>query len=134
VISGTRLLALLGGLGTVIFMFELVRRREVREKYAVLWVILGIGIALVGAFPSLLDRLALAVGVESPPNLLFFVALLILLLVCVHLSWEVSRLEKETRALTEEIAVHRLEAELDTEITTPHPTEPRTPEGPPGAG
>jgi hypothetical protein len=49
--------------------------------------------------------------VQTPSNLLFFVAALVLLIVCVQLSWEVSRLEDETRALAEEVAILRLEAQ-----------------------
>lgn len=126
-IDGVRIVALLGGLGALTFMIELVRRREVREKYALLWVVLGIGVGVLGAWPALLDRTARWLGIEEPPNLLFFVALLILLLITVHLSWEVSRLEKESRALTEEIAILRLEAELDTDMTPGLPVEPVQP-------
>ncbi len=43
--------------------------------------------------------------------MLFFVAALMHLMVCVQLSWEVSRLEDETRALAEEVAILRLEAQ-----------------------
>jgi hypothetical protein len=51
------------------------------------------------------------VGVRTPSNLLFFLAALVLLGVCLHLSWEVSRLEDETRRLAEEHAVLRLQVE-----------------------
>ena len=51
----------------------------------------------------------------DPPNLLLFGAAVLLLLVCVHLSWEVSHLEEETRTLAESHALlqerlERLEA------------------------
>lgn len=104
--------ALVGGAVSVAFMVELLRRRQVKEKYAVLWVLVGLGMVVLAVFPHLLDITSDAVGVKSGPNLLLFVAALLLLVVCVHLSWEVSRLEDKTRALAEEMGLLRLQVEL----------------------
>jgi hypothetical protein len=38
-----------------------------------------------------------------------FLAVTFLLLVCIHLSWEASRVEDETRSLAEEVALIRTE-------------------------
>lgn len=117
----TQAVALIGGLVTLAMMFELLRRRQLREKYAVLWLIIGAVIAVFGVWPPLLDRLATWLGIIDPPNLLFFLAILVLLVVTVHLSWEVSRLEDETRTLAEEIAF--LRAERGTPASTDGPAE-----------
>jgi len=93
--------------GSVLAMLELLRRRQLKEKYAVLWLAVGVGMLVLGAFPVLLNNFAELVGVKDPPNLLLFAAALLLLLVCVHLSWEASRLEEKTRTLAEEVALLR---------------------------
>jgi hypothetical protein len=103
---------LAGGIIAVSFMFELLRRRQLKEKYAVLWLLVGIGMLVLAIWPPLLDHLADAVGVKAGPNLLLFAASLVLVVVCVHLSWEVSRLEDKTRALAEEVGLLRLEVEM----------------------
>lgn len=108
---GVHVLALIGGLISVTLMFELLRRRQLKEKYAVLWMLVGIAMLVLAAWPPLLNALASATGVKSGPNLLLFVGTLVLIVVCVHLSWEVSRLEDKTRALAEEIGLLRLEVE-----------------------
>lgn len=101
--------ALVGGaIGTGV-MFELLRRRQVKEKYAVLWLGVGMAMLILAIFPGLLDLVANWIGVKSGPNLLFLVTGLVLLLVCVHLSWEVSRLEDRSRGLAEELGLLRLE-------------------------
>ncbi len=105
------LTALVGGAVGTVMMFELLRRRQVKEKYAVLWLGVGISMLVLAIFPHLLDILAGALGVRSGPNLLFLVTGLVLLLVCVHLSWEVSRLEDRSRALAEELGLLRLEVD-----------------------
>lgn len=111
--TGTQIGALLAGALALGIIVELLRRRQLREKYAALWLLVGVAMAILGLFPGLLDAVAGWLGVADPPNLLFFVAILVLLVVSVHLSWELSRLEDETRTLAEEIAFLRLNRGLD---------------------
>ena len=98
------------GLVLLLIIFELVRRRQLREKYAVLWGAVGIVVLPLGFFPRLLDTVSHLVGVVSGVSLVLFLGVVFLLLVCVHLSWEVSRLEEETRTLAEDLALLRTEA------------------------
>jgi hypothetical protein len=88
-------------------MFELLRRGQLREKYAVLWLMEGLATAVFALFPGLLDHIARPLHVADPPNLLLFAANVVLVLVTVHLSWESSRMEDRTRALAEEVALLR---------------------------
>ena len=65
--------------------------------------------------------MAQALGVQVPSNLLFALTILLALGVCLHLSWEISVVEDETRILAEESAIlradlERLEARLDAEL------------------
>jgi len=90
-------------------LFHLLRTRRIREKYAGIWIGVALATILVGVFPGLAFWLADVVGVETPVNLLFAVAFVVLLAVCIQLSSEVSNLEEETRTLAEEIALLRLE-------------------------
>jgi hypothetical protein len=116
--------ALVGAAATVIAMLEMLRRRQLREKYAVLWLTLGAGLIVMAVFPDLLITVGHQLGFTAPSNLLFLVAGLVLLLISVHLSWEVSRLEDETRILAEEIALLRLE------VQSRPPDRPASPERP----
>ncbi len=88
-------------------VFEMLRRKKLREKYAALWLIVGVGTLVLAAFPRLLTIVAETVGVQLPSNLLFIISILLLLGVCLHLSWEISVVEDETRALAEEVAILR---------------------------
>jgi hypothetical protein len=99
------------GVGILLIIGELLRRRRLREKYAALWLVVGIGSLPFAFFPTLVDRVAHALGIISGVSLVLFLAVVFLLLICVHLSWEVSQLEEETRILAEEIALIRGERE-----------------------
>jgi hypothetical protein len=96
----------------LVFIFELVRRRQLREKYAALWLGIGLAVAVLGFFPRLLDSLAEQVGVASGVSLVLFLGIVFLLLVCLHLSWEMSQMEEETRALAEEVALLRTQVSM----------------------
>lgn len=102
----------------VLAVFELLRRRQVRERHAVWWVIASLFALLVSIFPGLLEGLAKAVGVAAPINLGFFVTIIILFLLSVQHGAEFTTLEDKTRALAEQSAflrqrVDALERRLD---------------------
>lgn len=88
-----------------IFVFDLLRRGVLKEKYAVLWLMVA-GIGLIFAVvPGLLDWLGSVLGIGAPVNLLFFVLGVVLVLVSVQLSYELSRHEARIRRLAEEVAL-----------------------------
>ncbi|WP_146361439.1 DUF2304 domain-containing protein [Arthrobacter yangruifuii] len=89
----------------LVFILEMLRKRRLREKYAALWMIIGLALLLLAAFPQLLFWAAALLGVQVPSNLLFAMALLLLMCVCLHLSYEQSQSEDELRILAEEVAI-----------------------------
>jgi hypothetical protein len=105
------ILGVVGSLTTLVLLFELLRRKHLREKYAILWAAVAVMTLLVAAFPQLLFWMSDLLGVEVPANLLFFVASLVLLGISVHHSYELGRLEDRTRTLAEEVALLRLRLE-----------------------
>lgn len=91
----------------VLAVLLMLRVGKLREKYAVLWLVVG-GLSIVlGLFPSLLDFAAAAVGVRIPANLLFALSIVLLVGVGLHVSRELTILEDETRILAEEVAILR---------------------------
>lgn len=103
--------AFLLALAIVALVVEMLRRKKLREKYAALWLIVGVATLVLAAFPRLLNIVAEYVGVQVPSNLLFAMSILMLLGVCLHLSWEISVVEDETRTLAEEVAILRAQLE-----------------------
>jgi hypothetical protein len=86
-------------------------RRQLREKYAVLWLIVGSVLILLSSFPELLVGMTHLLGVEVPANLIFALAIVLLIGVCLHLSWELSRSEEKVRRLVEEQTLTRLDVD-----------------------
>jgi hypothetical protein len=86
------------GLGVVV---ELLRRHRLRERHAIWWLVAGFLALIVGVFPSALQWAAALIGIEVPLNLVFFVSIATLFLVCLQHSAELTRLEEKTRRLAE---------------------------------
>lgn len=93
------------------FVLWMLLTRRLREKYAVLWLVIALAVFIVGVFPGLWEALTMVLGVQLPSNLLFAAAILLLMGVALHLSWEISGTEDEIRRLAEESAIMRAQIE-----------------------
>lgn len=91
---------------TLFIVIEMLRRRQLRERHAVWWLIAGFFALLIGVFPAILEWAASLLGIDTPTNLVFFISIAILVLVCIQHSAELTTLESKTRALAEEAALH----------------------------
>lgn len=121
--------ALLLGVVVLVVMIELLRRRQLREKFAALWIGVAVAIFITAAVPGLLRGMAGLLGFVVPSNLLFLAGGILLTTISVQLSAEIGRLEGESQRLAEELALLRLDVErrLPPEPPTPgagHPEEP----------
>jgi len=101
-------LAALLTLGVVI---EMLRRHRLRERHAIWWLIAGTLALVVGVFPGVLEWAAGVIGIEVPLNLVFFVSVAVLFLVCIQHSAELTALEAKTRTLAETVALTQLRIE-----------------------
>jgi hypothetical protein len=101
------ILVFLVAVGGAVFLLRLLRRRQMRGKYTLLWMSVGLAVLTIVAFPSILDRTSRFLHIYYSPSTLFLAAIGFLLLVCVYFSYELSRLEERTRILAEELAIVR---------------------------
>jgi hypothetical protein len=97
--------------------FELVRRRHLMERYALLWLLAGGVVLVLALWRGLLTTLSHWVGIYYPPAALFAVAFLFVLVMLIHFSIVVSRLSDQNKILAQRLALlqQRLEAERDPE-------------------
>lgn len=105
----TILIALGGASILLISVVELVRRRRLREKYSILWLLTSVVILVLASNRGLLDLLARAMKIAYPPSALFVVVFGFLLLITLHFSTVISRLTRENESLAQEMAILRLQ-------------------------
>jgi hypothetical protein len=96
-----------------LFVLRLLRRRQMRGKYTLLWMTVLLAVLVLAAFPAILDHTSRWLRIYYSPSTLFLAAIGFLLLVCVYFSYELSRLEERTRLLAEELAILREDRPTD---------------------
>ena len=94
------------------FIFELIRRKKLREKYSLIWFGAGIVMIVFSIWRDLLDKVAVLLGVAYAPALLFLVAMFFGMVLMIHFSIVISELTEKNKTLAQEIAL--LKAELKT--------------------
>jgi hypothetical protein len=99
-------------------VLELVRRRRLVERYALLWMVAATALLVLAIWRGALNDLADLLGIESGPNALFLVALGVTFVLLLHFSIAVSRLSEETKVLAQEVARLDLEARVAREAAT----------------
>jgi len=102
----------------VLVVFELIRSRRLRERYALLWLLTGIVLVVLSAWRGGLNTIAGWLGVRGyPPAVLFAVGLMFVILVLLHYSTVISRLSDQNTILAQRLAL--LEAKLNERSTPP---------------
>ncbi len=103
--------ATIASLALLLVVFELIRSRRLRERYALLWLLTGVVLVVLSAWRGGLNTIAGWFGVRGyPPAVLFAVGLLFVILVLLHYSTVISRLSDQNVVLAQRLAL--LEAEL----------------------
>lgn len=105
------LFAIGASLAVLLVVLELVRRRHLSEENSLLWLGTAVAMLIIGTWRDLLHSLADLVNIEYPPNLLFLLATLFLLLIQLYFSTVITRLTKENIETAQEIALLRHELE-----------------------
>jgi hypothetical protein len=89
----------------LIGVLELVRRRRLLERYALVWLFSSLVLLALAVWRGALDRIAEQIGVSYPPNALFIVAFGFVLWMLLHFSVAVSRLSDQSKVLAQRIAL-----------------------------
>jgi hypothetical protein len=108
--SKLQILAIVASSGLVLIVFELLRRRRLVERYALLWLFSSLVLLGLSVWTGLLEVISNAVGIVYPPNALFMIAFAFVLVLLLHFSLAISRLTGETTVLAQEVA--RLDKEM----------------------
>ena len=86
-------------------VIELVRRRRLLERYALVWLFSSVVLLGLAIWRGALDRIADQIGVAYPPNALFIVAFGFVLWMLLHFSVTVSRLSDQSKVLAQRLAL-----------------------------
>lgn len=102
--SRVQLVAVIVSVILLAFVLELVRRRQLVERYALIWMLATVALLVLAIWRGLLGELADLLGIAAPPNALFLIALGLIVLLLLSFSVSNSRLGEETKILAQEVA------------------------------
>lgn len=108
---GVSIAATIASLVLLFGVLELVRRRRLREKYALLWILTAIVLLILSVWRGAVSEIATALGVSYGPTVLFAVGALFVLVVLLHYSTVISALTDRTVTLAQKVA--SLEQRID---------------------
>jgi hypothetical protein len=118
---GVSIAAAIASLVLLLAVLELVRRRRLREKYALLWILTAIVLLVLSVWRGAVTSIATALGVSYGPTVLFAVGALFVLVVLLHYSTVISALTDRTVTLAQRVSIleqrieHLERAERDSE-------------------
>jgi hypothetical protein len=128
-----QLVTIVGAAVLLLTVLEMVRRRQLTERYALLW-LLSAGVLLaLAVWSNALAKISHAIGVVYPPNALFFIAIGCIVLLLLHFSSAVSRLTDRSETLAQRQALleerlRRQERRAGEATESEHAQEPRRPD------
>ncbi|MEW6583781.1 MAG: DUF2304 domain-containing protein, partial [Actinomycetota bacterium] len=104
----------------IVAILALIRTRRLQERFAILWILTGIGVVVLGLWTNGLEAIARLVGIAYPPSALFALVSGFVVLVLLHTAVILSRLSNQNQNLAQRIALlderlRRLEDDRDGE-------------------
>jgi hypothetical protein len=100
-----QLVSIFAALVVLVIIFELVRRRRLMERYALLWLGSGLVLLALAIWRGALSTLAETLGIIYPPNALFLIAFGFVLFLLMHFSLAISRLSDQSKVLAQKLAI-----------------------------
>ena len=92
-------------------VFFLVRERLLKEKYSLIWLVIGLFTLVVSLFRNLLDGFSDLIGVYHAPSAFFSLLIAGAYLLLLNMSVSISHLKAQNKALTQELGLLRLKLE-----------------------
>ena len=106
-----QVLTAIAGVLTTLFILRLVGRQQLRSKYALLWLVIGVLVLPLALFPEVLVTISDWFGVAYPPTTFLLLAIGFLLVIVIQMSRELSHVETNLRSVAEDLALLRASVE-----------------------
>jgi hypothetical protein len=93
------------GLMIIIINLELLRRRALKERYALLWLVLAVILIILSVWSGLLQKIADLLNVYYPPSIIFGLSFLFVFAIMIHFSAVLSRQSKGYSRIIQRLAI-----------------------------
>ncbi len=97
--------AIIGSIALFLFVFELIRRRKIKDQYAVLWLTITLFFIIISIWKRLIEFIAKFLGIYSAPSAFLLILIIAIFLILIQFSIIISKLKDENKILAQEIAL-----------------------------
>lgn len=99
----------IGVLIALTVIVNMIRRKRLELRYALVWILVGVGILILDCFPELIGWISKQLGIASPVNMLFFMGFCFSLVIIFVLTMAMSRMSIRIKQLAQELAIYEKE-------------------------
>ncbi len=87
------------------FIVEQVRRRRLAVEYSLIWIVAGLGMIVLSLWKDGIEYIADLMGIFYAPSAIFVIFGILVFVLCINFSLEISRLNSNNRILIQRIAL-----------------------------
>ena len=88
-----------------IFIVNMVRKRALELKYALSWFLLLLGVGILDCIPQAMNKIANALGIYDPVNMIFFIGFIFAIIILFILTVTLSRMSARVRKMAQIVAM-----------------------------
>jgi len=101
----TRVFVILLGVAVALFVINQVRRRKIKEQYALLWILTAVLFVLIPLLIDVVNAVSYALGILYPPAFIYLIALICIILMLFQFSMSISKFSEQLKVLIQDIAL-----------------------------
>jgi hypothetical protein len=105
-----QILSIAGSFGLLGLLIFLIRKRKLKEEYAILWIVISVVFLVIAVFRGLIDWISQIFGIHYQPAALFIILIFCLYLLMLHFSIVTSDLRMKINTLLMKITLLEEEA------------------------
>lgn len=114
-----QIFAVAGSIAMLLFVVRLIKRRRLKEEYALLWIIIFSLFTFISFFTPVLNWLANVSGIIYPPSALLLLLTIGIFLILLHYSIVISRLADQNKTLIQDLALLKQKLGINFEQEKP---------------
>ncbi|MBP3920869.1 MAG: DUF2304 domain-containing protein [Bacilli bacterium] len=93
------------GIISIVYIFKTVKNGKFSVNESIFWICGGILILILSIFPKIIDFLALKLGIDYPPSLLFMICNIFLIFMCFRNNRRIAEQQEKIIELAQQLTL-----------------------------
>ena len=104
-IGPIQILSILFSLFLLVLIVSLIRKKKIREEYAILWIVIFVVFLVLSLFRGIIDKISSLLGIQYQPASLFLILIGCTFLLMFHFSLVISDLKRKVNAMATALTI-----------------------------